>query len=137
MAATSGSLLAPYASYATSAPFLASAFVNPNSEVLLDLLQIVKPGVGVVVAVQNNGTVNFSSTGLTAVNGSSAASSYTVQGTLVGQFIVLSGGLTDTVAHAVASAFPLNPQSLDILQVLAPGGNVGYYFSYAGVATGS
>ena len=32
---------------------------------------------------------------------------------------------------------PLNPQNWDIIQVISPGGTIGYYVDYQGVAHGS
>ncbi len=137
MAATNGALLAQYQSYATSAPFLASAFTDNQSGA--DLLQIANGAGAVVMAVRKDGTVNFNASGLTPTFGSSAAGSYTVNRQVVGLFRtrqVDSSSIT-TVALAVASAFPLNPQSLDIIQVIQEGGNVGYYLDSVGVAHGS
>lgn len=135
MAATQYAVFATYQSYATSAPFLASAFTDNES--LADLLQIEVPGKGVVLAVQNNGTVNFNANGLTPTNGASASASYTVNRQLVGLFRTNPTATVTTVAQAVAAAFPLNPQSWDIIQVIQEGGNVGYYLDSVGVAHGS
>jgi len=137
MAATNGALLAQYQSYATSAPFLASAFTDNQSGA--DLLQIANGNGTVVLAVRQNGTVNFNAAGLTAVFGSSAASSYTYNRQVIGLFRTRQTDASSitTAALAIASAFPLNPQSLDIIQVVAEGGNVGYFLDSSGVAHGS
>ena len=104
-----------------------------------DLLQIVNGNGVVVLAVQQNGTVNFSSSGLTAVLGSSQAGSYTLNRQVIGLFRTrqTDAASITTVALAIASAFPLNPQNQDIIQVIAQGGNVGYYLDLSGVAHGS
>lgn len=140
MAATLFSVYNRYQSYAASAPFLASAFTDNASNA--DLLQIVNEGGKTVLAVQNNGTVNFNASGLTAVFGASASGSYTASAggvgrAVVGVFYAQPGYPTDTAAHAITAAFPTNPQSWDIIQVIAQGGNVGYWLDSSGVAHGS
>src|SRR5258708_13862045 len=112
MASTNGALLAQYQSYATSAPFLASAFTDNASGA--DILQSVN-GQGVVIAaVQQNGTVNFNSSGLTPVLGSSASGSYTLNRQVIGLFRTRQTEAPTTVAAAFASAFPTNPNNQDI-----------------------
>lgn len=140
MAATNGALLAQYQSYATSAPFLASAFTDNQSNA--DLLQIVNGQGQTILAVQNNGTVNFNSAGLTPVAGASANGSYTVTAVgagraQIGVFRTRQTESPSSAAAAIASAFPTNPNSQDIIQVVQEGGSVGYWLDSSGVAHGS
>lgn len=140
MAATQFAKIGTFQSYATSAPFIASAFTDNASGA--DLLQIVAQNGKTVLAVQQNGTVNFNASGLTATPGSSAGGSYTstaggVGRALIGVFFALAGYPVDTAAHAIAAAFPTNPEAWDIIQVVAPGQSVGYWLDSNGVAHGS
>ncbi len=136
MAATNGALIQQYQSYATVAPFIASAFTDNPSDA--DLLQIVSAvGGAVLVAVDYLGAVHFSSTGLTAVNGAGGTGTYTLNHQVISQYRTRPSDTITTVAQAFASAFPTNPQNQDIIQVVAEGANVGYYIDYLGVAHGS
>ncbi len=140
MAATPYSVYNRYNSYATSAPYIASAF--PDNKSNADLLQIENEGAQTIVAVDYLGNVWFSSTGLTAVNGTGGTGTYTNNRQVIGRFRTYNSNpaqstLITTVAQAFAAAFPLNPQSWDIIQVISPGGTIGYYVDYLGVAHGS
>ena len=140
MAATQFAKFGTYQSYATSTPVVGQAFLGNESGA--DLLQIVNEGGKTVLAVQQNGTVNFNASGLTATPGSSAGGSYTstangVGRTLLGVFYAVPSYPTDTAAHAIAAAFTTNPESWDIIQVLSPGGAVNYWLDSSGVAHGS
>src|SRR5208282_514570 len=135
MAATTYSVHERFQSYATVAPFIASAFGDNASHA--DLLQIETQGGLIVVAVDYLGVVHFSATGLTASEGSGGSGLYTLNRTLIEKFRAVPGSTITTVAQAFAAAFPLNPNNLDIIQVFAQGANPGYYISYLGVATGS
>ena len=135
MAATTYSLMRRYQSYATSAPFLASAFTDNVSQ--SDILQIENEGNQVIVAVDYLGNVWFNATGLTASFGVGGSGLYTVNRQLDRKYRTVPGTTITTVAQAFAAAFPLNPSSLDILQVSAQGGNIGWYIDVNGVAHGS
>lgn len=136
MAATIFSVIDRRNSFATSAPFIPSAFTDNTTNA--DLLQIINDdGGAVIAAVDFQGNVQFNASGLTASFGAGGAGKYTVNRHLIGQFRTNPGSLTSTVAQAFAAAFPLNPQSWDIFQVIAPGGNIGYYVDSSGVAHGS
>ncbi len=135
MAATNGALIQQYQSYATSAPYLASAFTDNQSQA--DILQIVSPGGVVIAAVSYLGTVSFSATGLTAALGAGGSGTYTLNRQVISQYRTRPNDTITTVAQAFASAFPTNPQNQDIIQVVAEGANVGYYIDYLGVAHGS
>ena len=136
MSATNGALIQQYQSFATSAPFIASAFTDNVSQA--DLFQIENEGGQVIVAVDYLGNVWFNASGLTASFGSGGSGLYTVNRQVDGgKFRTVPGSTTSTVAQAFAAAFPTNPQNLDIIQVVAPGGNPGYYVDYLGVAHGS
>jgi hypothetical protein len=114
---------------------LQNAFAQPGGQGQgigpqnLDLLQIVVPG---EIAYDGSVTVavNVDYTG--AVH--NPASSPT-NGTRLGVF-ASNLASTATTAQHFAAAFS-NPSQYDILQVINAGGNVSYYLSYAGVATGS
>ena len=135
MAATNGALIQQYQSYATVAPFVAAAFTdNPSGA---DILQIVAPGGAVIAAVDYTGTVQFSSTGLTAALGTGGTSKYTLNRTVDKQYRTRPSDTITTVAQAFASAFPTNPNNQDILQVIAEGAAVGWYVDYLGAAHGS
>lgn len=140
MAATQYAKLGTYQSYAASTPVVGQAFLGNESGA--DLLQIFNEGGKCVLAVQQNGTVNFNASGLTATFGSSASSSYTASPSgagrsLLGTFFAVPGYPTDTAAHAIAAAFTTNPEAWDIIQVIQQGGNVGYWLDVNGVAHGS
>lgn len=140
MAATQYAKLATLYSFATSTPVLPSLFNDNQSNA--DLFQIVNQSGKTVLAVQNNGTVNFNASGLTATPGASAGGSYTSTANGVGRaqlgvFWAVPGFPTDTAAHAIAAAFTTNPEAWDIIQVLSPGGAVNYYLDVNGVAHGS
>jgi hypothetical protein len=135
MAATQYSVMRRYNSYATTAPYLASAFGDNESQA--DILQIENEGGQVVVAVDYLGNVRFNSSGLTASYGSGGVGLYTYNRQLDRKYRTVPGSTVTTVAQAFAAAFPTNPQNWDILQVIAPGGTIGYYINYLGVATGS
>jgi hypothetical protein len=74
---------------------------------------------------------------LTASYGSGGVGLYTYNRQLDRKYRTVPGSTVTTVAQAFAAAFPTNPQNWDILQVIAPGGTIGYYINYLGVATGS
>jgi hypothetical protein len=138
MAATTYSVFDRYNSYATSAPYIASAFSDNASQA--DLLQIENQGGIVIVAVDYLGTVHFSATGLTATGGVGGTGLYTLNRQVIGKFRVgtIPSATITTVAQAFAAAFPQqSSQQQDIIQVIAPGGTIGYYINYAGVASGS
>ena len=135
MAATQYSLYETYQSYATSAPFIASAFTDNQSQA--DLLQIENEGGQVVVAVDYLGNVWFNASGLTASSGTGGNGLYTLNRQVIRKFRTVPGSIVNTVAQAFAAAFPLNPQSLDYIHIIQEGGNVGYYIDVNGVAHGS
>lgn len=140
MAATPYSVYNRYNSYATSAPYIASAFTDNKSNA--DLLQIQNEGGQVIAAVDYTGTVQFNASGLTASEGSGGTGLYTYNRQVVGLFRTINSNpaqstLITTVAQAFAAAFSLNPQNWDIIQVISPGGTIGYYVDYLGVAHGS
>jgi hypothetical protein len=135
MAATPYSVIERYNSYATSAPYLASAFTDNASNA--DILQIENEGGQVIVAVDYLGNVRFNSSGLTASYGTGGSGLYTVNRVLNERYRTVPGSSTSTVALAFAAAFSTNPMNFDILQVIAPGGTIGYYIDYTGVAHGS
>lgn len=135
MAATNGALIQQYQSYATVAPFVASAFTDNQSSA--DILQIVSPGGDVIAAVDYTGTVQFNASGLTPSLGAGGTGLYTVNRVLNNRYRTRPTDTITTVAQAFASAFPLNPQNQDILQVVAQGANVGWYVDYLGAAHGS
>jgi hypothetical protein len=111
---------------------LQNAFAQANSGASptnLDLLQIVIPGdqpgdgsVTVAVNVDHTGAVH------------NPASSPT-NGTFLGVFESTAPN-GSSPALFFSTAFD-NPSLLDIIQSIQEGGNVSYYLSYAGVATGS
>jgi hypothetical protein len=107
----------------------AFAQINPSNPQNLDLLQIVVPGDNANVESPTV-VINVDYTG--AVHNPAVSPT---NGTRIGVFQspLISGG---TTAQYFASAFT-NPQLQDILQVINIGGNISYYLSYAGVATGS
>lgn len=87
----------------------------------LDLLQIVGPGLVVLLNVDSTGVVHNPAVSPT-------------NGTRVGQFFTnLASG---TTAALFASAFA-NPSQLDILQAINAGGNIHYNLNFQGVAAGS
>ncbi len=135
MAATTYSVYERYQSYATVAPYIASAFTDNASHA--DLLQIENEGNQVIVAVDYLGNVWFNASGLTASVGVGGSGLYTVNRQLIHKFRTVPGTTITTVAQAFAAAFPLNPQNWDIIQVISQGANVGYYIDYLGVAHGS
>jgi len=135
MAATQYSLYETYQSYATSAPFIASAFTDNQSQA--DLLQIENEGGQVVVAVDYLGNVWFNASGLTASFGVGGNGLYTANRQVIRKFRTVPGSTVTTVAQAFAAAFPLNPQSLDIIHVVSPGQSVGYYIDVNGISHGS
>lgn len=134
MAATNYSLMRTYQSYAASAPFVAGAFTDNASQA--DILQI-SNGSAVIVAIDFQGNVRFNASGLTPSFGSGGAGLYTVNRQLDRLYAIVPSQTITTVAQAFAAAFPTNPQSLDILHVIAQGGNVGWYVDANGVAHGS
>lgn len=101
---------------------LAGAFPQtPGTAQNLDLLQIVGPGLVVLLNVDSTGAVHNPAVSPT-------------NGTRVGVF---GTGLTSgTTAALFASAFA-NPSNLDILQAINQGGNIHYNLNYQGVAAGS
>lgn len=110
---------------------------NPTSA---DILQIVAPGGEVIVSVSYNGTVNFNASGLTSTTGAGGAGLYTLNRQLDRQYRINPTSVSlpiTTVAQAFAAAFPLNPQNLDIIQVINAGGNISYWLDSTGVAHGS
>ncbi len=135
MAATIYSVYERYQSYAPSAPFIASAFTDNESGA--DLLQIKNEGNQVIVAVDYLGNVWFNASGLTPTTGTGGSGLFTDHRTLVGSFRTVPNTSITTVAQAFAAAFPTNPQNWDIFQVIAPGGSIGYFVDYLGVAHGS
>ncbi len=102
---------------------------NGNGAQNLDLIQIVVPGslaydgsISVALNVDFAGTVHNPPVSPT-------------NGARLGVFF---SNLTTaaTTAQLFASAFA-NPSNLDILQCINAGGNISYFLSYLGVATGS
>lgn len=135
MAATQYCLYNRYNSYATAAPYLASAFMDNGANA--DLMQIVSASGRLILAVVNYlGNVYFSATGLPDGAGGTA-NVHTGDRQVIGRFQCRPTDTIATVAQAFTSAFPFNPQNLDIIQVISPGGTIGYYVNSSGVATGS
>ena len=130
MAATSTALMHQYAGASLLAAF------NDN-ESLADILQIVTPGGTVIAAVSYTGVVQFNASGLTASEGAGGTGLYTLNRQLDRQYRTRPTDTITTVAQAFASAFPTNPASLDIIQVVNPGGNVSYWLDASGVAHGA
>lgn len=108
-----------------------------DNESSADILQIATPGGTVIVSVSFNGTVNFNANGLTSTTGAGGSGLYTLNRTLDRQYRTIPGQVITTVAQAFASAFPTNPQNLDIIQVINAGGNISYWLDVNGVAHGS
>jgi hypothetical protein len=108
-----------------------------DNESLADILQIVTPGGTVIVAVSYTGVVQFNASGLTASEGAGGTGLYTLNRQLDRQYSTIPGATITTVAQAFASAFSLNPQNLDIIQVYNPGGNISYWLDYLGIAHGA
>lgn len=87
----------------------------------LDLLQIVGPGLTVLLNVDSTGAVHNPAVSPT-------------NGTRIGVFG--TGLASGTTAALFASAFA-NPAQLDIVQAINAGGNIHYNLNFQGVAAGS
>ena len=135
MPATIFSVIDRRQSYAASAPFVANAFLDNISNA--DLLQIENEGGQIVAAVDYTGTVQFNAAGLTQSLGTGGTGLYTLNRQVIGKYRTVPGSATATVAQALAAAFSLKPQSWDIIQIIASGGNIGWYVDSLGVAHGS
>jgi hypothetical protein len=86
----------------------------------LDLIQIVSPAGGsILINVDYNGVVH------------NPASAATTANTRIGQF---KSNITSGTTAAIFAATFTNPSNLDILQVVAEGGNVANYLDYLGVS---
>lgn len=109
----------------------------PDNESFADILQIENQGGQIIVSVSYNGVVNFNAAGLTSTTGQGGAGLYTLNRQLDRKYRTVPGTTITTVAQAFAAAFPLNPQNLDIIQVINAGGNISYWLDSTGVAHGS
>lgn len=105
-----------------------TAGVGPQN---LDLIQIVNAGNNAGNSVSPTVDVNVDHTGVVhnpALN--------PTNGTRLGVFFAINTPNGSTTAQFFAGAFT-NPSQQDIVQNVNEGGNVTYYLSYLGVATGS
>ena len=110
------------------APSLLAAFPQTGTALNLDLIQIVTLSGSILLNVDKNGVVHNP-----AVNPTT-----TVLGVGAARVGVFATRLTSsaTTAQLFADAFS-NPSLNDILQVVNEGGNISYWLSATGVATGS
>jgi len=99
--------------------------VTPNGVASqnLDLIQIIGQGGDILLNVDYAGAVHNPASNAT-------------NGTRIGQYYTRLTSAA-TTAQLFADVFSDNEPQEDIIQVINVGGNISYYLSYAGVATGS